>query len=112
MRGDRQRPRPTRGLQSRGSRQIRNPHAAHYRALVLSLQDELGRVLVRRNPPVRVLVTRPADGEEWSGLLHGWAHDVADDRGLRALVTYRREHPPDDRADVVAWVLPEHVRRV
>jgi hypothetical protein len=87
-------------------------HAAHYRALVLSLQDELRRVAVRRNPPVRVLVTRPGDGKEWSGLLHGWAHDVADDRGLRALVTYRREHPPDDWADVVAWVLPEHVRRV
>ena len=85
---------------------------AHYRALVLSLHDELRRVVVRRDPPVRVLVTRPGDGREWSGLLHGWAHDVADDRGLRALVTYRREHPPDDRADVVAWVLPEHVRRV
>jgi hypothetical protein len=85
---------------------------AHYRALMLSLQDELRRVLVRRDPPVRVLVTRPGDGKEWSGLLHGWSHEVADDRGLRALVTYRREHPPDDWADVVAWVLPEHVRRV
>jgi hypothetical protein len=104
--------RPDRRPRSRGSHQIRNPHVAHYRALMLSLQDELRRVLVRRNPPVRVLVTRPAHGREWSGLLHGWAHDVADDRGLRALVTYRREHPPDDWADVVAWVLPEHVRRV
>ncbi len=97
---------------SRGSPQIRNPHVAHYRALMLSLQDELRRVLVRRDPPVRVLVTRPGDSEEWPGLLHGWSHEVADDRGLRALVTYRREHPPDDWADVVAWVLPEHVRRV
>ena len=85
---------------------------AHYRALVLSLQDELRRVAVRRNPPVRVLVTRPGDGKEWSGLLHGWDHGVADDRGLRALVTYRCKHPPDEWADVVAWVLPEHVRRV
>jgi hypothetical protein len=84
----------------------------HVARQVGAAATELRRVVVRRDPPVRVLVTRPADGEEWSGLLHGWAHDVADDRGLRALVTYRREHPPDDWADVVAWVLPEHVRRV
>ena len=113
----RRRPRLAPGPHSRGSHQIRNPRirnprVAHYRALVLSLQDQLRRVLVRRNLPIRVLVTRPVDGREWSGLLHGWAHDVADDRGLRALVTYRCEHPPDDGADVVAWVLPEQVRRV
>jgi hypothetical protein len=53
---------------------------------MLRLEDELRRICVRRNPPVEVIVSRPLDDEEWPGLLHGWANDVTDDRGLRRVM--------------------------
>ena len=78
---------------------------------MLRLEDELRRICVRRNPPVEVIVSRPLDDEEWPGLLHGWANDVTDDRGLRGLVSYRREYAPGFWTEVVAWESAEHFRR-
>ncbi len=79
--------------------------------LVLQLEDELRRVCVRRDPPVEVIVFRPLDNEMWPGLLYGWAHKVTDDRGLRALVAYRREYAPGCWTDVVSWASAEQIRR-
>ena len=70
---------------------------------MLRLEDELRRVSVRRDPPVEVIASRLLDNEEWPGLLYGWAHDVTDDRGLRGLVSYRREYAPGLWTDVVFW---------
>ncbi len=75
------------------------------------LEDELCRVSVRRDPPIEVIVSRPLDNEKWPGLLYGWAHDVTDDRGLRGLVSYRREYAPGLWTDVVSWASAEQIRR-
>jgi hypothetical protein len=83
---------PSRGL----------PHARTTVPTVMRLEDELCRVCVHRNPPVEVVVSRPMDNGGWPGLLYGWANNVTDDRTLRGLVLYRREHAPGFWTDVIS----------
>ena len=95
-------------LGGRASRSVRMPG---YRAARAPTGGRATPRPVRRDPPVEVIVFRPLDAEQWPGLLQGWANDVADDRTLRALATYRREYAPGFWIHVVAWPRADHLRR-
>ena len=76
------------------------------------LDEELAKVVDRRDPPVPVRVWLLIDGQEHDAELLGWAPNPRrGDDGLRGLVRLVREFAPGFFAEMLAWVPVHDVRQ-